>query len=733
MSSVRKPGRGTLQALLSPASLVGVEARPEAAERTALLEAPGGLEEFKNEGTRTGLGEVADGRGESDPWLGASLGGYRLERLIGSGSHARVYEARGLVEPALRRAIKVMRTRSNNRDEINRAAREVRVLESLDSPHIVRLHSTGVTSAGAPYHVLELLEGRTLARAVEDEPLLELERIVTLARDIASGLALAHAQGIVHRDLKPANIMLVRGPGRELAKILDFGVARWTEADGPLTRSGVHLGTPLFMAPEQITSARTAGPEADVYSLGVILFQLVRGRPPFSGSLNEVVTAHLREAPEKLDGPLSGLIGRMLQKDPGARPRDGAAVLHELDQLFSWSEATERADFGGESTEPTDKGSASGADPLEPTQLVRGAPTAASPSLEPESRAAKPLRPLLVPVAADPRGVSAAKAGAPTWVKVSLMIILIGAGVWFWSSAFRAPPVPEPSMEVVLELNGLTLADLDEASLRALVNDDGRAKTAEALASSPAIARAKLARIEARGGGLPEIRAQLARASTPEEVRLVTQRLYRLESEPRVSATEAVRPSSSPLAPASVLPERSGATAEPATTSPVAGPVREESPDEKLAPRAAKSSARSARPGRVGSSAAPEPRLGSRPAEREAKALLAELGLSLEDVPLLGLTDELSTLDAAASDPAALAQARIHFRAGAERAAISDEFLRARFDRLRVAFEHASGPDAEAAESEFLELRSRLSAKLGPGERRALNRKLSVLEARARR
>ena len=156
-------------------------------------------------------------------------------------------------------------------------------------------------------------------------------RAARIALGIARGLAAAHDRGFVHRDLKPANVMLLPDDG---AKILDFGLTGLMEGSGltRLTRQDQLLGTPSYMAPEQITSAASAGVPADLYALGAVLYAMLAGRPPFEGSGREVLGQHLRDPPPPLphDGRLERLAMRLLAKPPEARPGSATEVASTL-------------------------------------------------------------------------------------------------------------------------------------------------------------------------------------------------------------------------------------------------------------------------------------------------------------------------------------------------------------------------------------------------------------------
>ncbi|MGK3988768.1 protein kinase [Sorangium sp. So ce136] len=257
---------------------------------------------------------------------------FLIERLAGSGGMGSVYRAldRHTGETA---ALKVMSGRGLEHGE--RFAREAQVLAELRHPGIVRYIAQGATESGEPWLALEWLEGESLADRLRRRGLTVGES-VTLGLRIAEALAEAHRNNVVHRDLKPSNLYLV-DKAVEQVKLLDFGIARLTSL-APLTMTGVVMGTPFYMAPEQARGERAVGPPADVFALGCVLFHCLTGRPPFVG--DDIHTALLRvvldEAPRLRDlrddipESVDAAVARMLTKDPAARPANGAAVALEL-------------------------------------------------------------------------------------------------------------------------------------------------------------------------------------------------------------------------------------------------------------------------------------------------------------------------------------------------------------------------------------------------------------------
>jgi serine/threonine-protein kinase len=281
--------------------------------------------------------------------VGQLLGSYLLVQKLGEGGMGAVYEA---VHQQLGRrvAIKILHKEFSARPEIaQRFFNEARAVNIVQHPGIVGIFDYGQLPDGVTYLVMEYLAGESLAaRLLRYGGRLGLEGL-PLFRQIASALVAAHEKSIVHRDLKPGNIMIVPDAetlGGERAKILDFGVAKVAVenlgpgADQLRTRSGVIMGTPMYMAPEQCRGAAGVNDRADVYSLGIMIYQMLVGRPPFiADGMAEVMAMHLHSPPPPLSqfdpslpAPLTQLVQRMLVKAPAARPAM-KEVVQELELL----------------------------------------------------------------------------------------------------------------------------------------------------------------------------------------------------------------------------------------------------------------------------------------------------------------------------------------------------------------------------------------------------------------
>src|SRR5262245_20776567 len=237
--------------------------------------------------------------------IGETFGNYRVTELIGEGGMGVVYVAE---HPGIgrRAAVKVLRAGLIDNAELTRRFfNEARAANSIRHPGIVEVFDCGTLPSGVSYIVMELLEGENLSTRLRRVGRLSHPDARRTAAQTASALAAAHAVGIVHRDLKPDNLFLVpddRDPSLQMVKVLDFGIAKLGQDSGRLTyvrtRTGSVMGTPAYMSPEQCRGTREIDYRADIYALGVILFEMVCGRAPFvSEGFGEMVHLHISEPP----------------------------------------------------------------------------------------------------------------------------------------------------------------------------------------------------------------------------------------------------------------------------------------------------------------------------------------------------------------------------------------------------------------------------------------------------
>jgi predicted Ser/Thr protein kinase len=268
----------------------------------------------------------------SDPLVGALIGRYRVERLLGRGGMGRVYL--GIhTEIGSRVAIKVLaEDLADSADLLERFFAEARTVNLIHHENIIAVIDLDRMANGRPYIVMEYIEGASLRELIDAGPP-PLGGVVHAMLEVLLALGAAHAAGIVHRDLKPDNVMLASS-GR--AKVLDFGIAKLV-AEGPRTRTGARLGTPEYMAPEQILGA-PVDTRADLYAAGVMLFELCTGERPFAGATDyQLMEGHLRASPPsarvlrpEVGAALDAVITQALAKRPDDRFRSATAMANAL-------------------------------------------------------------------------------------------------------------------------------------------------------------------------------------------------------------------------------------------------------------------------------------------------------------------------------------------------------------------------------------------------------------------
>lgn len=304
---------------------------------------------------RTARASVTDGRRVTrdpspsspagDRELGSVVAGkFRLDAVLGRGGMGVVYRAwhLRLEEPV---ALKLLNPETAERsDGVERFLREARAGARLKSEHVVRISDAGTLDDGAPYVAMELLEGQDLAKVLEERGPLPMQEAVDHVRSVALALGEAHAAGIIHRDIKPSNLFLSRSG----IKVLDFGIAKVagqtataTASVDTLTASATVLGSPAYMAPEQIRAASDVDQRADIWSLGVVLFELLTGRLPFAGTSAPALLAaisadeprRLRELCPSIPRELERIVVRCLAREASRRP--DAASLRRMLASFS--------------------------------------------------------------------------------------------------------------------------------------------------------------------------------------------------------------------------------------------------------------------------------------------------------------------------------------------------------------------------------------------------------------
>ena len=272
--------------------------------------------------------------------LGSS---YSIERELGGGGMSRVFVGE---EVALGRkvVVKVLAPELAAGVSAERFQREIKLAAQLQHPNIVPVLTTGV-AAGLPYYTMPFVDGLSLRQRLDRNAGVPISQAIAILKDVARALAYAHDHGIVHRDIKPENILL----HDEAAVVTDFGIAKALSAartdapGGTLTQAGASLGTPAYMAPEQISADPSVDHRADIYSFGCVAYELLTGAAPFSHRTpNQLYAAHITEKPASLkdrrpDCPdaVATLVMQCLEKDPANRPQSARDILRALEAVQS--------------------------------------------------------------------------------------------------------------------------------------------------------------------------------------------------------------------------------------------------------------------------------------------------------------------------------------------------------------------------------------------------------------
>jgi hypothetical protein len=329
-------------------------------------------------------GDVLEDRSGADPNLGTLLGGkYRLEEMAGRGGMGTVYRATHVMLGKTVAVKLINRDLAPSTDVVLRFQREARAAGRLVHPNIAGVYDLGQTDDGTLYIAMEYVTGTSLKDVIQTDGPMSSERIVRIGCQIASALSVAHGHNIIHRDLKPQNVMIgLDSQGGERASLLDFGIARSYADDATkLTSTGLAVGTPQYMSPEQATGEPLDG-RSDLYSLGVMLYQMLIGVVPFDApSTPAVLIKHLNEVPERpsrrrpdvaVSPALEAIALRCLEKDPANRFQTAEQVRVALEGAGAAAATT--------AVMPLAAGSADGPAMADTTRTAAAAPTVVVPS-----------------------------------------------------------------------------------------------------------------------------------------------------------------------------------------------------------------------------------------------------------------------------------------------------------------------------------------------------------------
>ncbi|HZZ77508.1 MAG TPA: serine/threonine-protein kinase [Gemmataceae bacterium] len=266
--------------------------------------------------------------------IGKEFGPYVVDEEVGSGAMATVFRARHK-ESGENVAVKLLRPELLSDDSaLGRFFREVSILKQFDHPNIVRYVGSG-RYGKSPFYIMEYLQGETLDKTLYRRTRLPWEEVANLGIHLCAALRHAHEKGIFHRDLKPANLMMTN---EGIIKLTDFGIAKDT-SNISLTGANVTVGTASYMSPEQCRGRRDLSHKTDLYSLGIVFYELLTGKPPFTGTTpmdlflqhaNKTDYKRVHEVVKDVPIWLSGLVDEMMDKEPARRPHDAKAVAAAL-------------------------------------------------------------------------------------------------------------------------------------------------------------------------------------------------------------------------------------------------------------------------------------------------------------------------------------------------------------------------------------------------------------------
>ena len=285
-------------------------------------------------------------------------GRYQIERLLGRGGMGVVYLA---TQAPLGRqvALKVLKPPESLEDDPQfdeRFLREAAAAARLSHPNTITIHDFGQDDEGALYIVMEFLEGNDVRTVLAHEGTFDPARAIHVAKQVAKSLREAHRKGIIHRDLKPANVLLVtRDEDEDFVKVLDFGLVKFRGEASEITLAGKFLGSPRYTSPEALDRNREVDHRADIYAIGILLYTMITGAPPFDGDPMQVLHAHLHEKPRPMyranpaaqtTPELEALVERCLEKEPDRRYQTMTDLLTALREVGAY--------FGQEDTETLD-------------------------------------------------------------------------------------------------------------------------------------------------------------------------------------------------------------------------------------------------------------------------------------------------------------------------------------------------------------------------------------------
>ena len=362
-------------------------------------------------------------------------GKYRLESKLGEGGMGEIWLATHVrlnQKVAIKRLLDV-----GSPAAVERFLREARTAATLTSDHVVRIIDVDEAEDGAPFFVMEHLEGQDLSELLKQKGPLPPEEACRLVLEACEGLAEAHSRGVIHRDIKPANLFLAeRANGTRIVKILDFGISKIEVAEGVgLTTTARIMGSPKYMSPEQMRATRDVDARTDIWSLGIVLYQLLSNRLPFTGAVPVALAAAVMiDAPTPLEGvppELERIVMRCLEKEPGAR----FATVVELAQAL--------APLAGDPLLATSVRKTAEAASSRPSILAHAPTERESRRTQPDSEAKRVTAPT-IDAATTGQSVQSVQPAPPqrrwAWIAISAVCILSVATVLVFARRNRAEP-----------------------------------------------------------------------------------------------------------------------------------------------------------------------------------------------------------------------------------------------------------------------------------------------------
>ena len=389
----------------------------------------------------------------SDPHIGETLAEkYLIEELIKTGGMGSVYRGKHVLMDK-RVAIKVLRpSLAVDDDVVARFSREAKAASRISHPHAVNVTDFGESENGVVFLVMEFLDGQTLKEVIKSEGAMSLERTTEIVRQVAGALDAAHEQGVIHRDLKSDNIMLSQTNGGDWAKVLDFGIAKIQQPEGvrdiDITAANLVIGTPQYMSPEQCSQSGPIDKRSDVYSFGIILYEMLAGRVPFTGeSPTLIMMKQVQDEPPPIaefrpDLPVAveKIISRALAKQPDDRFQSAGELSKAL------AEACEGSVFAAPATVPNLPVVAAADDLDEETILTPRQPLEEVTVVQPRRESA-PLgydaAPLAQPTSAVPT------AGANPWriiVPAAIALVAVFGVVFLLTRGSGQPQAPNANV-----------------------------------------------------------------------------------------------------------------------------------------------------------------------------------------------------------------------------------------------------------------------------------------------